>query len=130
MDEVATRDFRDYVTARQGALFRTAYLLTGHREDAEDLLQTAFTKLALRWPAVSRSGHPDAYVRKIMLHQHISRWRRRRGTREYAAADLPDTAAPGDLAGESALRLALATALGELTAKQRAVVVLRFYEDR
>jgi RNA polymerase sigma-70 factor (sigma-E family) len=129
MDDLAEREFREYVAARQGALLRTAYLLTGHREDAEDLLQTAFAKLALRWAAVARNGSPDAYVRKMMVNQHISRWRRHRGTREYAAAEVPERTAPGDLAGEAALRLALATALGELTNKQRAVVVLRFYED-
>ena len=61
MDELATREFREYVTARQSALLRTAYLLTGHREDAEDLLQTALAKLAPRWPAVASGGSPDAY---------------------------------------------------------------------
>lgn len=129
MDEVAEREFREYVAARQGALYRVALLLTGHREDAEDLLQTALAKLALRWAGLHRSGSPDSYVRKILYHQQVSRWRSRKHRREHPSGVLPDLGGAGDLAGDSSLRLAMAKLLGELTPKQRAVVVLRYYED-
>ncbi len=122
-------DFREYVAARQTPLFRTALLLTGHRQDAEDLLQAALTKLAGRWHAIRRTGSPDAYARTIMYHQWISWWRRHRHGREYAVHVVPDAAEPGDVAHDAALRLALAEVLGQLTPKQRAVIVLRYYED-
>jgi RNA polymerase sigma-70 factor (sigma-E family) len=121
--------FRDYVAARQAALFRSALLLTGHRQDAEDLLQAALTKLAVRWPTIQRTGAPDAYVRTTMYHQWISWWRRHRRGREYALPAVPEAPVPGDLAADGALRLALAQVLRRLTPKQRAVVVLRYYED-
>ncbi len=129
MKEPAAGQFREFVAARQGTLFRAAVLLTGHRQDAEDLLQTALAKLAAHWPQIQRTGSPDAYVRKIMYHQRISWWRRRRHLREYAVDALPDVGDHRDLAGDSALRLALARTLGQLTPKQRAVIVLRYYED-
>ncbi|GAA1393431.1 SigE family RNA polymerase sigma factor [Catellatospora coxensis] len=129
MDELAEREFREYVAMRQGALFRVAYLLTGHQQDAEDLLQVTLTKLALHWPRVHRTGSPDGYVRKILYRQHISVWRGRRNRREHAMELLPERGAVDDPAGEAVLRLALARVLNELTRKQRAVVVLRYYED-
>ena len=128
MDAAAEREFREYVTLRQGALYRTALLLTGHREDAEDLLQAALTKLAGRWTRVYQSGSPDAYVRKILYHQHVSRWRVGRRRSEYAAAEPPNTIT-ADPAGDSTLRLAVWQALRQLTARQRAILVLRYYED-
>jgi RNA polymerase sigma-70 factor (sigma-E family) len=129
VNDLAEREFREYVATRQDALFRSAVLLTGHRQDAEDLLQTALTKLAGRWHTIRTSGSPDAYVRKTMYHQQVSWWRRRRHGREYASEILPDLVDNSDLAADSTLRLALATALGQLTPKQRAVLVLRYYED-
>jgi RNA polymerase sigma-70 factor (sigma-E family) len=129
LDKLAEREFREYVASRQAALFRVALLLTGHREDAEDLLQTALTKLALHWNRVAKSASTDAYVRKILYHQQINRWRSRRHQREYITANPPDPGAAGDLAGASALRLTLAAVLGQLTRRQRAVIVLRYYED-
>src|SRR5215470_2287760 len=114
VNDAAAQEFREYVAARQGALFRSAVLLTGHRQDAEDLVQVALTRLAGRWPAISGSGSPDAYVRKIMVHHQISRWRRRGYGRERAYGVLPDVPDGGDLAADSALRLALAKALGQL----------------
>lgn len=129
MDADAEREFREYVRARQSALFRTALLLTGHRQDAEDLLQTAFAKLATRWNGIREVDSPDAYVRKILYHLQVTRWRRLRHRREQSTASVPDVAAAADPAGDSALRLAVAHALRQLTAKQRAVIVLRFYED-
>jgi RNA polymerase sigma-70 factor (sigma-E family) len=129
MDEQERSRFRDYVAARQGSLFRSALLLTGHRQDAEDLLQAALSKLALKWRSMQHSGSPDAYVRTTMYHQWISWWRRHRHAREYLVGVVPEASGVGDLAGDEALRLALATVLGQLTPRQRAVVVLRYYED-
>ncbi|WP_117209879.1 SigE family RNA polymerase sigma factor [Allorhizocola rhizosphaerae] len=128
MDEAAEREFREYVAMRQDALFRIALLLTGQREDAEDLLQTALTKLAYRWTKLHLSGSPDAYVRKILYHERISRWRLRRNRGELLTAQPPEVRADDPFA-RSILRLALADALQQLTSKQRAVIVLRFYED-
>jgi RNA polymerase sigma-70 factor (sigma-E family) len=130
VDEVAEQEFREYVAARQGALYRTALLLTGHREDAEDLVQTALTKLAIRWTRLRGTGSPDAYIRKILYHQHVSRWRTNRNRREYVSAIPPEPDAVGDPTVESALRLSVATALRKLTAKQRAILVMRYFEDR
>jgi RNA polymerase sigma-70 factor (sigma-E family) len=129
MDKDTEREFREWVVARQDRLLRVALLLTGHREDAEDLLQGALTKLALHWKSVVRSGSPDAYVRKILYHQNISRWRVRRHRSDYLAAELPEQSARHDLASDTALRLSLAAVLAELTPRQRAVIVLRYYED-
>jgi RNA polymerase sigma-70 factor (sigma-E family) len=129
MDSLAEREFRDYVAARQSALFRVALMLTGHREDAEDLLQTALIKLALHWTRLTGSGSPDAYVRKILYHQQVNHWRRRGRRPEYVTAQPPDPAAMADPTGDSALRLTLERVLGRLTRRQRAVVVLRYYED-
>src|ERR1051326_9068292 len=128
MDPVAEGEFRQWATARQAVLFRAALLLTGHRQDAEDLVQAALARVALHWGRLARSGSPDGYARKIMYHQLVS-WRRlARHRREYSAAAVPDFAGR-DLAADTTLRLALAQALRRLTAKQRAVIVLRFYCD-
>ncbi|WP_018347427.1 SigE family RNA polymerase sigma factor [Longispora albida] len=130
MDDAAEREFREYVAARQGAHYRTAYLLTGHHEDAQDLVQAALTRLAAHWPRVQRSGSPDAYVRRILYHQRVSWWRLLRNRREHAAAELPDQPSMVDPAADSAVRVTLGAALRQLTPKQRAVIVLRYYEDR
>jgi len=130
VDEAAEQEFREYVAARQGALFRTAMLLTGHRQDAEDLVQTALTKVAIRWTRLRGTGSPDAYVRRILYHQHVSRWRTSRNRRELASAVPPEPDAVVDPAVECALRVSVATALRKLTSKQRAILVLRYFEDR
>jgi RNA polymerase sigma-70 factor (sigma-E family) len=129
MDVRAEREFREYVSARQAALYRVAYLLTGHRQDAEDLLQTALAKLALHWGSIAKSGSVDAYVRKILYHQQVAWWRVKRHRREFTMADPPELGGGEDPAPGSALRLDLAQILGQLTNRQRAVVVLRYFED-
>ncbi len=129
MDELAEREFREYVAARQGTLFRVALLLAGHREDAEDLLQASLTKLALNWNRLASSGSADAYVRKILYHQQVGRWRARGPRFEHVTADPPEARTVGDPAGDTTLRLALGRVLGRLTHRQRTVVVLRYYED-
>lgn len=127
MDERAEREFREFVGARQAALYRAALLLTGHREDAEDLLQAALSRLALHWGDVA--GSADAYVRKILYHQQVGHWRRRGRQREYSMAEPPEPGRAVDPADQASLRLTLTRVLRELTPRQRAVLVLRFYED-
>lgn len=118
--------FAEFVHVRIRALSRTAYLLTGNRQEAEDLVQIALTRAALRWPAL-RADNPEGYVRRILYTEHVSRWRRRR-LREVLAAAPPDLPAP-DPSDAAAVRLAVRRALDRLTRKQRAVIVLRYFED-
>ena len=129
MDRVAEQEFREYVAARQAGLFRIAMLLTGHHEDAKDLLQSSLVKLALHWTRLANSGSADAYIRKILYHQQVSRWRSRRHRLEFVTAHPPDRAAAGDPVTDSTLRLTLDGVLRLLTKRQRAVIVLRYYED-
>src|SRR3954471_2872608 len=77
-------DFAAYLAARQASLLRTAYLLTGNRHDAEDLVQTAFAKLYLSWDKVRDGGSMDAYVRRILVNEHNSLWRRAWKKREHS----------------------------------------------
>lgn len=115
--------FEEFVAARRAAMLRTAYLLTGQHDDAEDLVQVALVKAVPRWGRIA--ADPEPYVRRILVHENISRWRGRRW-REHATGTLPDRAAPGhDLDGREVLR----AALQQLAPRQRAVLVLRYYED-
>ena len=116
--------FEAFVVARNAALSRTAYLLTGDHHRAEDLVQATWLKAAKAWHRIH--GDPEPYVRRIMYHENVSTWRRHRHVREVAltAADHPVAAQV-----DTDARVALRRALAQLTAKQRAVVVLRFYED-
>ncbi|MGN9784781.1 SigE family RNA polymerase sigma factor [Nonomuraea sp. ZG12] len=117
-------DFREFVLARQQSLIRTAYLLTGDAHLAEDLLQSVLIKVAGQWSKLS-GGHPEAYTRKALVNQYISWGRRRR--LEVPSADLPERGASHD---DAALqRIVLRQALAKLAPKQRAVIVLRFWED-
>ena len=126
MDEQGRDQFRAYVVARSAGLLRTAYLLTGNRADAEDLLQTSLAKTYLAWDRVREREALDGYVRRIMINTQTSFWRRRRPEAPYD--EVPD--APGrDQHADSDLHDALWTALGTLSGKQRAMVVLRYYED-
>jgi RNA polymerase sigma-70 factor (sigma-E family) len=114
--------FEEYVAARRGALLRTAYLLTGSRDDAEDLVQVALIKAVPHWKRIA--DRPEPYVRKILARESVSRWRRRRW-REVPSDDLPET--PVD--GPAEDRVELQRALTRLAPRQRAVIVLRYYED-
>jgi RNA polymerase sigma-70 factor (sigma-E family) len=116
-------DFEAFIGARYAALLRTAYLLTGDHHDAEDLLQQTLVKAVGAWKRIK--GDPEPYVRTILVRQNISRWRRRRW-RELTTDAPPET--PVTEAGAED-RLALHRALGELAPRQRAVIVLRYYED-
>jgi RNA polymerase sigma-70 factor (sigma-E family) len=119
--------FQAFVEAHQRPLMRLAYLLTGEVYLAEDLLQSVLVRMIGRWSKLRRIDHLDAYARKVMVNQYIS-WRRRRNSDEVPSAEPPDRAyLPEDSA---VLRIVLRQALMRLTPKQRAVLVLRFYEDR
>ncbi|MEV6970436.1 SigE family RNA polymerase sigma factor [Hamadaea sp. NPDC051192] len=119
------QSFRDYVHARVAALSRSAYLLTGDAHLAEDLVQQTLVQVASRWERIVAGGDPDAYVRRVLYHQHVSWWRRWR--REAVPVDrLPDAAGP---VPDVALTVAVQQALAKLTSKQRAVLVLRYFED-
>ncbi|QIG42885.1 SigE family RNA polymerase sigma factor [Nocardioides anomalus] len=115
--------FEEYVAARRPALLRTAYLLTGDHADAEDLVQTALVKVVPHWRRVA--DRPDPYVRQVLTRESVSRWRRRRW-REVSTQAPPERGATGpDLDQREALR----AALGSLAPRQRAVLVLRYFED-
>jgi RNA polymerase sigma-70 factor (sigma-E family) len=124
-------DFDAFVAARSQALLRTSYLLTRDHGLAEDLLQTALSKAWFRWDRIEI--HPEPYVRRILVTTYAS-WRGRKWNGEHPTEVLPDrtdersgsTAAPADA---SVQRHDLATALDRLPRRQRAVVVLRFFED-
>ena len=114
--------FEEFVVARRPALLRTAYLLTGSHQDAEDLVQVALIKAVPHWKRIA--DQPEPYVRKILARESVSRWRRRRW-REVPSDDLPET--PVD--GPAEDRVELQRALARLAPRQRAVIVLRYYED-
>ena len=114
--------FEEFVAARRPALLRTAYLLTGTHADAEDLVQATLLRVVPRWSRIATS--PEPYVRKVLARESVTRWRGRRW-RERVVAQAPDVAT-GPPAGE---RLALRDALARLSPRQRAVLVLRYYDD-
>jgi len=124
---VADRDsFEEFVAGRYAALVRSAYLLVGNRADAEDLVQTALSKVVPVWQRIEED--PERYVRTVLVRESVNRWRRRRW-REVNVAVVPDRAEPLALDTAVTDRLALRQALGQLPPRQRAVVVLRIYED-
>jgi RNA polymerase sigma-70 factor (sigma-E family) len=120
-----------FVLTRTPALLRAAYLLTGDQATAEDLVQAALVKVAPRWSRVIAGGDPEAYVRTILYREHVSAWRRHRG-REVLTDDgtLPDARVSGPTDADIVVqRVSLAALLDQLPRRQRAVVVLRYYED-
>src|ERR1700690_508761 len=119
--------FRDYVSSRSPALLRTAYLLTGNRSDAEDLLQVALAKTYLAWRRIEDFSSLDGYVRRAMVNTHISWWRRRR-VEEYPTNETPDQPVQ-DNVDDSEMHDSLSRALRRLPERMRAAVVLRYYED-
>jgi len=114
--------FEEYVAARYRALVRTAYLLTGNHHDAEDLVQATLVKVVGSWRRIE--DRPDGYVRRVMVNEHVSRWRKHRG-REVVVDRTPELAHRD----ETDDALSLQAALRELAPRQRAVIVLRYFED-
>jgi RNA polymerase sigma-70 factor (sigma-E family) len=127
MRDSAPAGFVDFVVARGSALHRTAVLLTRQEHAAQDLVQIALAKAWQSWARID--GNPEAYVRAIMVNEFASGWRRRwRG--ELPTADLPDLPLVGNDDGDVvSTRQSLMAALATLPARQRAVVVLRFFHD-
>ncbi|MER7955401.1 MULTISPECIES: SigE family RNA polymerase sigma factor [unclassified Streptomyces] len=122
--------FTEFAESAYASLLRTARLLTGDPHAAEDLVQAALVKVYLRWGGSAGWDSPQAYARKVVVNLYAT-WRRRRWHTEvvrpaHDGAPAPDT---HDMAGGADARLELARALAALPRAQRAVVVLRFYED-
>lgn len=118
-------DFSEFVAVRSGALLRTAYLLTGDWTSAEDLLQTALVKCWRSWSRVTE--HPEPYVHKTLVNTFLS-GRRRRWIGEEPRSEVPESPAADDTTG-TLDRGVLWPALRRLPPRQRAVVVLRYYDD-
>jgi RNA polymerase sigma-70 factor (sigma-E family) len=121
-------DFRAFVSARSSSLLRFAHVLTGDPHPAEDVVQTALAKTALAWPRVRRKDNPEGYVRRAIVTTHLNALRRK-PWREQPRAMIPDDANVARPEQEWDERDAMWTALAELPPKQRAVLVLRYYED-
>jgi RNA polymerase sigma-70 factor (sigma-E family) len=121
--------FEEYVVGQGSALLRFAYLLSQDRHRAEDLVQEALAKAQRRWSKLDR---PGAYLRKAVLHEYLS-WRRRRSSQEAVLAEFPDIAMAGrdggDPAGPVTDQDEFRRLLAGLPRQQRAVIILRYYED-
>ncbi|MFD9390613.1 SigE family RNA polymerase sigma factor [Streptomyces sp. NPDC060000] len=120
--------FQEFVRARWPRLVRTAYLLTGDVHHAEDLTQTALAKAYRSWRRISRSDNPEAYVRRMLVSCNSDRFRKRRVTEALTAAP-PERAGRDEGAGRVEERGSLLAGLAQLPPRQRAVVVLRYWED-
>jgi RNA polymerase sigma-70 factor (sigma-E family) len=118
--------FAAFVRDRSTGLARTAFLLTADRHAAEDLLQTTLVKVADRWTRIAATGDPTPYIRKVMLHTAIS-WRRRRWHGELPTATMPEVPSRDD--GISTADERLRSALAQVPPRQRAALVLRYYDD-
>lgn len=120
--------FREFVAARSRALLQAAFLLTGDEGQAQDLVQTALVKVWPHWTRVSRAGAPEAYVRRVVLTTFLS-WRRRRWLGEVPIVSPLAAGSVDDFAGAVDQRHTLVRALRELPPRQRAVLMLRYFED-
>ncbi|TDC26493.1 SigE family RNA polymerase sigma factor [Streptomyces sp. 8K308] len=126
--EAHDADFRTFAVSRWPRLLRTAYLLTGHHHDAEDLAQLALVKAYARWARVTQATDPDAYVWRILINANRDRIR---GLRlpEWLTSRFPDQTVR-DRVDHVLARDVLTAALQRLPPRQRAAVVLRYVEDR
>ncbi|NRQ36432.1 SigE family RNA polymerase sigma factor [Nonomuraea sp. NN258] len=130
-EQALDEEFHGFVMSRWPRLLRTAYLLTGERHAAEDLVQSSLERAYVAWRKVRVVGDPDAYVRRILVNAHARRHRRR--LKEYLSArddvqawDQPER---GDRMAQAEDRSVLLRALARLPARQREAVVLRYWED-
>ncbi|RYB88431.1 SigE family RNA polymerase sigma factor [Nocardioides glacieisoli] len=119
--------FAEFVAARSAALHRTAYLMVGERQLAQDLLQEAFTKTYVKWPTLRDPAKAEAYTRKVITTTAIS-WYRRKSWQERPSDTIPE-ASHGGHADELTQREWVWSALQDLPPRQRAAIVLRYYED-
>jgi RNA polymerase sigma-70 factor (sigma-E family) len=121
-------DYENFARAQLPRLLRYATMLTGEREQAADLVQDVLVKVYRRWSRISDADHPDRYALRMVTNGFLS-WRRSRAARVIASGDLPDGVRPGDFASDHALREDMWQRLARLPRRQRAVVVLRYYEQ-
>lgn len=128
MKKSAEAEFRSFVVTRWPRMLRTAYLLTGHHQDAEDLVQAALAKAYTKWDRVQRARDPDAYVWRIMINTNVDRMRSFKSG-EWLTSWFPEAGTP-DGAEQVVERRVLLEALRRLPPRQRATVVLRYLEDR
>ncbi|KQW14301.1 MULTISPECIES: SigE family RNA polymerase sigma factor [Streptomyces] len=127
MRKARADEYAEFAAARAGHLYRSACLLTaGDTHLAEDLVQEALGRIYVRWSRISLVGNPAAYAQTVLVRVFLTH-QRRRSSRERATDVLPEVAAAGV---DTPLRLTLLDALARLPAKDRAVVVLRYWEDR
>ncbi|WP_433499057.1 SigE family RNA polymerase sigma factor [Sphaerimonospora sp. CA-214678] len=122
---VEHEEFRTYVLSRGTALLRVANQLTGNPSDAEDLLQSALAKTYLAWDRIKDRSSLDGYVRRAMVNINISWWRRRK-FEEYPSEELPEVPVQHDPRHRYD---ELEQAIERLPVRQRAAIVLRYYED-
>ena len=124
-------EFDEFVRTKRGALVRSAYLLTGDRDLAEDLVQSALARTHRAWSRLAEPANAEAYTRKVMYHLQVSWWRRNRiveSMTEETVEPRP-TGGPGEATGLTN-RMTIHGALAKLSPKQRAVLVYRYFEDR
>ena len=127
MRKARADEYAEFAAARAGHLYRSACLLTaGDTHLAEDLVQETLGRIYVRWSRISLVGNPAAYAQTVLVRVFLTH-QRRRSSRERATDVLPEVAAAGV---DTPLRLTLLDALARLPAKDRAVVVLRYWEDR
>lgn len=122
-------EFADFYAATWPRLFRVTFAITGDRHLAEDALQTAFGLAYASWDKVQRADDPSAYLRRIVVNAAIGQRRLAFRRREFSTPVLPETAEGSGVADEVGSRHQLWAAVQALPVQQRAVVVLRFYED-
>jgi RNA polymerase sigma-70 factor (sigma-E family) len=120
-------DFESWLVAREHALQRTALLLTGDPHSAQDLVQNTLTKLYLAWDRIEQRDRVDAYARRVLVNEHRSTWRRAWRRHEVVSDVLPDAGAPS--IEPDVERDAVWAFVASLPPRQRAVIVLRYYED-
>ncbi|HWF80997.1 MAG TPA: SigE family RNA polymerase sigma factor [Streptosporangiaceae bacterium] len=120
-------EFQEFVVSRGRSLLHSAYLLTGHLADAEDLVQSTLAKTYQAWNRIEDRKALDGYVRRAMVNTHISWWRRRK-VDEYPTDEIPDQPV-ADTSASSEMHDSLRRAIDRLPHRMRAAVVLRFFED-
>ena len=128
MRPVDEADFTAFVAGSSRRLLRGAYLITGDLDEAQDLLQAALERAYRRWPAVRRSEVPEAYVRRILVNLAVDRWRVRRVKTVALDEDLLPGLEDREVEGVPA-RSALLACVRQLPVGQRAVLVLRYFND-
>ena len=131
----ARADFEQFVTASSDALLRTAYLVVWDPVEAEDLVQECLLSVARRWPRVRRMDHPHAYARRVLINLALDGAKRRtRSRRELVGDEAVTLAAVPDESSARRMnavgvRAELVAGLATLPPRQRAVLVLRYFED-